>query len=99
MEGQRMTGGGIGRAPSRSFAGPAPSSVEHEASRDDLIETLGELLSATPDEVDRLLDQLRDDLPAAPGADSPDAFERGLELGLLVGLGSREAARQVIAGD
>ncbi len=99
MEGQRTTGGEIGRAPSRSFPGLAPPSEEREESREDLIEMLSELLSATPDEVDRLLDLLRDDLPEASDADAPDAFERGLELGLLVGLGSCEAARRVIADD
>jgi hypothetical protein len=103
MDGQWATGEQIGRAPIRSRAGlsgPADPSQERGEAREDLVETLGELLSATPDEVDELLRWLRDDLPeAAAGADSPDAFERGLELGLLVGLGSREAVRQVIADD
>ncbi|MGH2973499.1 MAG: hypothetical protein ACRDLL_01325 [Solirubrobacterales bacterium] len=102
MDGQRTTGEQIGEAPIRSIAGlsgPAIPSEQGADGREGLIETLGELLSATHDEVDHLLDSLRDDLPEAAGADSPDAFERGLELGLLVGLGSREAALQVIADD
>ena len=72
--------------------------LDREQTRERLVDALGELLSATPEQVDELLDQLQVDHLAGPDR-SPDAFERGLELGLLVGLGTQEEARRALARD
>jgi hypothetical protein len=101
MIGEVMRAGGPGSPEETIRWRPEPelAAAEQGASREHLVDTLGELLSATPDQVDELIERLRDELSRASSVGSPDAFERGLELGLLVGLGSREAARRVLAGD
>ena len=76
----------------------AETAEQHQA----LVRSLADLLAATPSEIEELLDLLHaeledEDRPASDG--TPDAFERGLELGLLVGFGSRGPDRRGLMGE
>ncbi len=76
----------------------AEAAEQHQA----LVRSLADLLAATPSEIEKLLDLLHAELENEdrPASDAtPDAFERGLELGLLVGFGSRGADKRGPVGD
>jgi hypothetical protein len=59
-----------------------------------LVESLVDVLDATPEQVEELLAVLHEELGEGGTLDAGvlDAFERGLQLGLMVGVGARELA-------
>ncbi|HEY7150804.1 MAG TPA: hypothetical protein VH391_03910 [Solirubrobacterales bacterium] len=63
---------------------------QHQA----LVESLADVLEATPEEVEELLAVLREQLDEEGPLEerAGEAFERGLQLGLMVGVGSLELA-------
>src|SRR5262245_47250794 len=71
--------------------GDAPEAVDpHQA----LVESLVDVLDAAPEQVEELLAFLHQELGEGETLDAGvlDAFERGLQLGLIVGVGARELA-------
>jgi hypothetical protein len=99
-----MTGKRSGEA-SVAVRMPAPAGLdegplEHEASpqapdqHQALVEALADVLDAPPEQIEELLSGLHEELDEEGTSEKrvTDAFERGLQLGLMVGVGSRELA-------
>jgi hypothetical protein len=59
-----------------------------------LVESLVDVLDAAPEQVEELLALLHQELGEGETLDAGvlDAFERGLQLGLMIGVGARELA-------
>ncbi|MGH2964247.1 MAG: hypothetical protein ACRDMH_02545 [Solirubrobacterales bacterium] len=78
---------GLDQAPPEHEGSPLAAD-QHQA----LVESLVDVLEATPERVEELLSLLHEELDEEGASEERvlDAFERGLQLGLLVGLGSRE---------
>jgi hypothetical protein len=86
------------RAPAGAGVDPgSPERVDSPEAPDQhgaLVESLAGILDASPEQAEELLAQLHGELDGegSPEDRALDAFERGLQLGLMVGLGSRELA-------
>jgi hypothetical protein len=84
--------------PTNAAESGAEAAEQHQA----LVRSLADLLAAAPSEIEELLDLIHAELEDGdrPASDAtPDAFERGLELGLLVGFGSRGPGRRAPVGE